>query len=142
MDIQVHYLLMADHSMMQKHIFSNLKSLDLTLGQPKVLEYLSTHDGAIQKDIAKGCYIEPASLSNILNGMEKKGLIQRKSNNENRRNVYIFMTEKGKELCQTIKQEISHANSKALKGFSPEDISTLQNYLSKIKENMEAKDES
>lgn len=142
MDIQVHYLLMANHSMMQKRIFSSLKSLDLTLGQPKVLEYLSKHDGAIQKDIANGCYIEPASLSNILNGMEKKGLIQRKSNNENRRNVYIFMTEKGKELCQAVKQEIAQANSEALKGFSTEDISTLQNYLSKIKENMEAKDES
>lgn len=142
MDILVHYLLLADHSLMQKYIFSNLKSLDLTLGQPKVLEYLSKHDGAIQKDIANGCYIEPASLSNILNGMEKKGLIQRKSSSQNRRNIYIFMTEKGKELCQAVKQEIAQANFEALKGFSPEDINILQNYLLKIKENMEGKDES
>lgn len=74
--------------------------------------------------------------------MKKKGLIQRKSNSENRRNVYIFMTEKGKNLCQAVKKEIAQANFEALKGLSPEDVSILQGYLLKIKENMEAKDES
>lgn len=74
--------------------------------------------------------------------MEKKGLIQRKSNSENRRNVYIFMTEKGKNLCQAVKKEIAQANFETLKGLSPEDVAILQGYLLKIKENMEAKDES
>lgn len=141
MDNKLHYLLMADHSIMQKRIFSNIRYLDLTIGQPKVLDYLYGHDGAIQKDIADGCYIEPASLSNILNGMEKKGLIARRVNEENRRNTNIFMTEKGRQLCDVIRQEMGKVEDEALSGLSPDEIVLLLTCLKKIKENLEAQHE-
>ena len=35
-----------------------LKDTGLTLGQPKVLDYLKDHDGVSQKEIAAGCLIE------------------------------------------------------------------------------------
>lgn len=69
MEFSTHYLLMADHAMLQKLVMSRIKPLGLTTGQPKVLDFLQDHDGAIQKDIAKGCHIEPSSLSTILGGM-------------------------------------------------------------------------
>lgn len=139
---QLHYLLMANHTTMQKQIFSKIKHLGLTTGQPKVLDYLYEHDGAIQKDIAIGCYIEPASLSNILNGMEKSELIVRKLSDENRRNMNIFMTEKGKEICEIIRNEIKKAEALALLGLSDEEIHLLHTYLRKIKSNMEASNDN
>ena len=60
MEFSTHYLLMADHSMLQKLVMSRIKPLGLTTGQPKVLDFLQDHDGAMQKDIAKGCHIEPS----------------------------------------------------------------------------------
>lgn len=137
--MQLHYLLMANHTTMQKQIFTNIKHLGLTLGQPKVLDYLYEHDGAIQKDIASGCYIEPASLSSILNGMEKKELIQRKISDESRRNMNVFMTEKGRRICCSIREEIEKIEKEALKGMSEDEIIHLNNYLKKINENMEDK---
>lgn len=65
MEFSTHYLLMADHAMLQKLVMSRIKPLGLTTGQPKVLDFLQDHDGAMQKDIAKGCHIEPSSLSTI-----------------------------------------------------------------------------
>ena len=47
-----HYLLMSDHLMIQKALISSVKDTGLTSGQPKVLDYLLRHDGAIQKAIA------------------------------------------------------------------------------------------
>ena len=89
MNDTLHYLLMADHALLQKILFANIRDSGLSLGQPKVLDFLKDHDGAVQKDIAKGCHIEPASLSTILTGMEKSGLITRETNENNRRNLYI-----------------------------------------------------
>ena len=43
-----HYMLMAEQAMVQKHILRTLKDTGLTMGQPKVLEYLMEHDGAEQ----------------------------------------------------------------------------------------------
>ena len=94
----LHYLLMSDHFMIQKALVSSVKDTGLTPGQPKILDYLLHHDGAIQKEIAMFCHIEPASLTTILNGMEKKGYIERKSVENNRRSLHVYLTKTG--ICQ------------------------------------------
>ena len=137
MNFTFHYLLMANHLMLQKHFFNNIKELKLTLGQPKVLDYLQQNNGAMQKDIAQGCHIEPASLSTILNGMEKNGLITRNMDKQNRRKINIFMTEKGKKVCERIKQEFTEIESKALFYFSEKEIKQLTEYMIKIYHNLE-----
>ncbi len=54
MEFSTHYLLMADHAMLQKLVMSRIKPLGLTTGQPKVLDFLQDHDGAIQKRYRQG----------------------------------------------------------------------------------------
>ena len=39
MEFSTHYLLMADHAMLQKLVMSRIKPLGLTTGQPKVLDF-------------------------------------------------------------------------------------------------------
>ena len=97
-----HYLLMASQAVFQRAVFARLKDSGLTSGQPKVLDYLKEHNGASQKEIAGGCHIEPASLTAVLNGMEAKGLIERRTMNGNRRTSHVFMTEKGEVLQQEV----------------------------------------
>ena len=89
MDISLHYLTMANHLLIQKRILEKVKESGLTLGQPKILDYLKSHDGASQKEIAAGCFIEAGSLTSILNRMEEKGLIERRMLNGNRRTFQI-----------------------------------------------------
>lgn len=97
-DASFHYLLMATHTTLQKKLLAQLKDTGLTLGQPKVLDYLKEHDGANQTEIARGCHIEAASLTSILNRMEEKGIIERRMLNGNRRSLHVFLTDKGREL--------------------------------------------
>ena len=85
-----HYLLMSNHLSLQKKIMAVLKPLGLSTGQPKVLDHLRYHNGASQKDIAHACHIEPASLTSILNRMEKQHMIERKNLNGNRRSFQIM----------------------------------------------------
>ena len=97
MDTSLHYLTMANQMLIQKRLLERVKASGLTLGQPKVLDYLKDHDGASQKEIAADCFIEAGSLTSILNRMEEKGLIERRMLNGNRRTFHIFMTESGKK---------------------------------------------
>ncbi len=73
-----HYMLMVTQAVFHKKLLTGLQGTGLTLGQPKVLDYLREHDGSNQKAIAAACHIEPASLTSVLGGMEQKGLIERK----------------------------------------------------------------
>lgn len=38
----IHYLLMSDHMLVQKALLGSIKESGLTLGQPKILDYLKT----------------------------------------------------------------------------------------------------
>lgn len=132
----LHYLLMSNHLMVQKALVSSVKDTGLTPGQPKVLDYLLHHDGAIQKEIAIFCHIEPASLSTILNGMENKGYIERKNTDNNRRSLHVYLTETGKKYANRLNLEFTKIESEALKGFSESEVQQLQDLLGRLYENM------
>ena len=90
MDTSLHYLIMIVHSLFQKQVLAELSPLGLTAGQPKVLDYLGRHDGSVQKEIAVGCQIDPATLTGLLNRMEDKGMIERRSLSGNRRSLDVY----------------------------------------------------
>lgn len=132
----LHYLLMSDHQMIQKALVSSVKDTGLTHGQPKILDYLLHHDGAIQKEIAIFCHIEPASLTTILNGMENKGYIGRRTINNNRRSLHVYLTETGKAYADRLNHEFARIESEALQGFNETDTQQLYDLLSRIYQNM------
>ncbi len=132
----IHYLLMSDHMLVQKALLGSIKDSGLTSGQPKILDYLKDHDGSVQKDIAAGCHIEPASITVILRGMETKGYIERKSLGGDRRSLYVFLTDKGKEHISYLNEKFDKVEIIATDGFSKEEKDMFQSLLAKVYENM------
>ena len=135
----IHYLLMSNHTMIKKELFSRLRETGLTLGQPKVLDYLNHHDGAIQKDVAAACLVDPASLTVILRGMEEKGLVRREMHEEDRRAYTVRMTDKGREYALLIESEFKAIEEEVLSGFSPEERETLRALLIRLYQSQVAK---
>ncbi len=135
MENSLHHLLMTNHTAFRKRIFSALKNEGLTSGQPKVLEYLAEHDGAMQKDIAAACRIEPATMTSLLCGMEKKGLITRSA--PDRRSLSVYLTDKGKALVPLIEQEFARIECVATNGFSDDEREMLVSLLSRMRENLD-----
>lgn len=131
-----HYLIMAEHSIFQKELLNRLKDTGLTIGQPKVLDYLKDHDGAGQKDIARGCHIEPGTLTTILNRMEDAGLVERRMLNGNRRSLYVFLTEKGKGQLKLITEAFSAMEEKAFQDISETERATFMRLMHRIYENI------
>lgn len=136
MEESLHYLLMTDHFLFQKALLAGTKDTSLTPGQPKILDYLRLHDGAVQKEIAEACHIEPATITSILLGMEQKGLIARKNLRGNRRSLYVFLTEEGKALAGQIGLKFQEIEEKALGGFSSQEKEMLSSLLIRVNKNM------
>ena len=122
--------------LVQKGLLDGLKDTGLTIGQPKVLDYLKYHDGSSQKDIARGCFLEAGSLTSILNRMEEKGLIERKTLNGNRRTYHIFLTETGKESLKSVEQTFTKIENQALCGISKEELKNFMITYKKIYKNL------
>ena len=120
----------------KKKLMEQLKDTGLTLGQPKVLDYLKDHDGASQKEIAAGCLIEAGSLTSILNRMEEKDLIERKILNGNRRTFHIFMTESGKKNQKLVEEAFKKIEKTALNGISEEEQKQFMDIFCRIYRNL------
>ena len=127
-----HYLIMSVHMMFQKELLNALKDTGLSMGQPKIIDYLKDHDGVSQKNLAFGCHIEPASLTSLLNRMEKHGLIERR----NRRSLYVFLTEKGWEMSFIISGAFDRLEEKIFENIPDSDRDHLMKVLEKIYETM------
>lgn len=137
MDDTLHYLIMANQMLVQKALLEQLKDTGLTIGQPKILDYLKEHDGSNQKEIAKACFLEAGSLTSILNKMEEKGLIERRILNGNRRSFHIFMTEEGKQKQQLIDHAFLEIEKKALLDISKEEYEQFLSVYQKIYANLQ-----
>ena len=130
------HLLMANHLTFQKFLLTAIKNTELTPGQPKVLDFLRNHNGAVQKEIAEACHIDPATITSVLSGMEKNNLIIRKKQDGNRRNIYVYLTEKGKEHTEYVEEVFSTIEKKAFVGFETEEKELLNELLIRIYKNI------
>ena len=136
MDDTLHYLIMANQKLVQKALLEQLKDTGLTIGQPKILDYLKEHDGSNQKEIAKACFLEAGSLTTILNKMEEKGLIERRILNGNRRSFHIFLTAVGKEKQQLVDTAFSEIEKKALADISEKEFEQFMSVYHRIYSNL------
>lgn len=116
-----HYLLMIDYALFQKKLLEKVRPYGLSMGQPKILDYLKDHNGASQKEIAAACQIEAGSLTSVLNRMEEKGMVQRKMLHGNRRTYHIFLTPFGVEQQEHVERAFAELEEQALSGFTPEE---------------------
>lgn len=136
MEDNFHYLLMANSSLFNKEIMAECIKEGLTPGQPKVLDYLDKHNGSLQKEISEGTLTDPATLTGILTKMEKKGLIERRMKDGNRRNYYVYLTDLGKEKLGKVKEIFKEKEEKALEGFSVEEKEKFIKMFTRIYSNM------
>lgn len=131
-----HILMLENQTIYSKLAFAQLSKYNLSMGQPKVLEYLLSNNGCIQKQIAENCQIESASATVLLSKMEKDGLIERKSLNNNRRCLHVYLTDMGRERALYTKQILNNLDQYALDGLSEDEKKTLLELLDKVNKNL------
>ena len=134
-----HYYLLANQAMVQKELLDDLKSTELTLGQPKILDYLLDHNGSNQTQIAEACHIKGASLTVVLNRMEEHHMVERRMKNGNRRTQYVYLTPYGTELAVKIQESFVKIEEKAFQGIAQDEQEQFMRVLRKVYKNLKEK---
>ncbi|MCP1452411.1 MarR family winged helix-turn-helix transcriptional regulator [Priestia megaterium] len=119
---------------------NNAASLGLTVQQMGILNWIFSNPGSTLKAVTKQLDIPKSTVSVSIDGLVSLGLVERKQSTENRREVHLKVTTKGKGVSQrSIKNASSYkAMAKALENLSKEDIASLlnmnKNLLTSLKE--------
>ena len=78
-----------------------------------------------------------SAASKKISILEKKKLIERKNSKEDRRNVYITLTEKGKEICVREREKKREWVSEIIKRMGTENVERLIELLNQTFDIME-----
>ncbi|MBA3873879.1 MAG: MarR family transcriptional regulator [Anaerolineae bacterium] len=105
------------------------EALGLTVIEWYILRILYEQDGQMASRLAEGVGRTPTSFTPILDGIERKGLIERRQHPADRRAVKIFLTGEGKALQEQVKASIERVESKLRQQFSDKDWQRFQHVV-------------
>lgn len=106
--------------------------LNVTSEQWGVLKCLWQKEGISQTEIAEKVNKDKASVTRILDIMQKNNLILRCNDEHDRRSYRIFLTEDGKKLESKLKPIVHAANRHIYKNLNENEIQELQKLLLKL----------
>ena len=133
--ILINFLLTtAQHTVFQ-YLSQRLAPYDITPSQYGILNCLWINDGTcLPRQIAELLCLETSTVSGILDRMQKKDLIDRVINPENRREILVMITPKGEALKAPVLKIIDEVNEEVLKDFSPKETEFIRKSLRQIAE--------
>jgi len=110
----------------------NLLEFDVTPVQCGVLLCLYIKDGQELSSIAEKLCMTGSTMTGVIDRMEAKKLIERRTSSNDRRALVIYMKEKGKNLEKKLTKTIFQANEWVLKSFSDDEARTLKDMLLRL----------
>lgn len=116
--------------------FAEFSKIGITQGEPRILRYLSSNEGCIQRELCDKCHLEPATVTNIMSKMERESLIKRQYEPGSRRNLQVFLTSKGRESLQTVEQVHRIIGEECFLGFTSEEKEQAKLLMERICNNL------
>lgn len=128
---RLHYLLTRNLTRNQQ-----AHNTGITADQFRLLTNLWRTDGLTQQQLADLLGRDRASITRMVDILEKCGLLLRQPDASDRRVNRVFLTEKGKELEQTATQVAKQCLEKMTCNFSEEERIQFHSLLDKAIENL------
>jgi DNA-binding MarR family transcriptional regulator len=131
------YLARYAHRAFVKALAGEIEPHGILAAQWSVLRILWDIEGLTQVELAERMRVEKASLTGVLEGMERRGLIFRARNEEDRRKINITLTAQGRRLKSQLLPHAAKINRKATRGMTDAETSQLRGLLAKLIQNLE-----
>lgn len=134
---QARLLVESMHRMKNVHYWDIVP--DLTKSEIFLISAISMNEASGKKvsDLCEGICMHPTAISRLLNGLEKKGLIERTSRKGNRRVTDVEATELGKAVAEKIKLDLHDYWTEVFKNIPAEDVDNMFRILGDVLDSME-----
>jgi DNA-binding MarR family transcriptional regulator len=113
-----------------------LGHIGLHVGQEMMLNALWTKEGVAQTELTRKMGVQPATVTNALQRLERNGLVRRTPDTEDQRVVRVFLTEAGWALRADVERQWASLDRESFDGFSGDDRDLLGGLLSRVRQNL------
>jgi MarR family transcriptional repressor of mepA len=109
-----------------------IRERELSFEQAFVLGLLIQNPGAIQRDIAQMSRTSAASVSSLLQGLERRGFVERRTEGGDERSKRVYATPAGVELIDGLDAAMAAVDETILAPLDQAERATLHALLTKI----------
>lgn len=109
---------------------------NVSFGHWSFLRILWEQDGLTQRELAERSGMTTPTTFTAINAMETLGYVRRKQLHGNKKNVYIFLTPKGRKLQAQLLPLAEDINAIAVQGLEAADIQAARRVLEQIGANL------
>lgn len=122
------------HNTFEERRNRHLLKYNLTSSQMEVLFYLKFHEGenVHQREIEKWFRLKNPTVTGILNRLEEKGFIVRRTRESDRRFRMIELTDKSKCMMHEMYEEMQQMDNRIYSCMTAEERETLSGLLERI----------
>jgi DNA-binding MarR family transcriptional regulator len=130
-------ILLADISRLLRRSFDQrARSIGVTRPQWRVLTILIRHEGQNQGAIAELLEVEPITLCRMVDRLAEAGLVERRSDPNDRRAWRLYLTDKARPLLAELRVMADALFAEALAGISAPEQDRLHTMLETIRGNV------
>lgn len=133
------FLISKIHQLSGRIFEKKLKSFRMNQfnhAQGRILFVLWQKDRIPIRELAQKTALEKSTLTSMLDRLEQRGYLKRTPSTEDRRLILIELTEKSRGLKSKYEAVSTEMNVLFYHGFSEKEIIELENYLTRIFENL------
>ena len=106
-----------------------VKHLGVTASQAMVLNFLGEEDRILARSLGQKLQISSATMTGILDRLEKSALVERQPHPDDRRAILICLTGKGRRVANNINAVMREANGEYLAVLGPGESALLRKTL-------------
>jgi DNA-binding MarR family transcriptional regulator len=114
----------------------SLAALEMSSAQFIIIATLALADAPKSaSDLCKGISYDAGAMTRMIDRLETKGLIRRKRCSDDRRMVYLELTEEGSRAYPRMREISMTVVNRFLRGFTQTEARQLEGYLTRMLEN-------
>lgn len=131
-----HYIRIL-HSATDQAMTNALNTLELTAAQGHIMGFIAHREAApCSRDIEEAFQLSHPTVSGLLSRLEKKGFIEFRPDEKDRRCKRIYVLKKGMELHDTMHRTILATEEQLVRGFTEEEKEQFTRLLLRAIRNM------
>lgn len=101
-------------------------------GYGHILDVLSKNDGLSQRQIAEMLHIRPQSASEAIASMEGQGLVEKRTNERDKRSSLVYITQEGRQRQIDLRNERIENARRIFEPLTENEKETLLELLNKV----------
>lgn len=106
--------------------------IPLTPPEAGILRKISSDGGISQQVLAEHLGVMPSRMVQLIDELEKRGIVQRQRNTEDRRNYALFLTESGREILKQLSRIAAEHEERLCEALTPGEREQLVHLCQRI----------